>query len=685
MDDLINSVFSKPSFDKRSWNGHNEFVMPAATYQSLKFGRDKHSKWNDHTDDTELVRAIQKTLYTTGKCLITCDTSGASTFLSHEKMVRNLKLTDDMIMSESARSFAVTAIFLASAGIVGKIDCFASPALMGSKIQLHAGYVIQDTRAKAHYDKTVSVLVFSASKDVVGYINPKDWAAKLQELVFADDITLLTSEIPGMELQFESNEVVYDKSLEFLKEGIEYEFTEEDGDYLDAFDYAISLGRTEEQADIFGQTVMCFLKWYNNSEFDVEDSFGYAVDEMLASPITVANNDLTGDLVAEIEKYIEDNYSLSDDPLDQDHINKNTDTQITPEQASNGDYAKAVINVQGFSVVIENPVGSVRSGISKDGTLWSNTMQANYGFFEGTAGADGDEVDVFVGPYLDSTKVFVINQVNLDQTFDEHKVMLGFNSENEAVDAYCKSFDDNWKGFGGAVRVPMEAFRSWVKDGVKGSALNEAILIHNRLVEATTPEESHKEVKAMIEVFNGKLTADVEKAILEFEINKGDESFVGDKTEDIYGQINALLDKERLRVNESTSSIDSLVESVFNESSLSLYVGDDKDAATNAYFKDVCERWKTSIIKASKKSKVVDWKVKDMFVASPSMLEMSFDYVNKEGKIEVLLYAADNGNAFDVHVTTLGKGGTRQPVIKGVRSFDKLVDDLEWFMLTVGV
>lgn len=460
---IVEAGFLQPdnvgSFDKRSYAGHDEFVVASDVYFGFKNGREKHGRWNDYIQDADLKKSIQKSLYSTGKCMITCKTTGASAFISHQKLARRAQYDSDAL-NESARSFSVAAIFLAAAGIAGKVECFASPALMGSKIQLKQGYVIQDTRSKGDYDKTVSVLVFNASKNVVGYIRPSDWTAKLEDLVFSDDITLLSSEIPGMEKMFENAEMVFDISMEFLKEGTEVEFTEEDTDYQDAVDHAAVLGMTEDDGDLFAQLVLCFLKWYNFSDLDVEESFEHAVNEIKTSEITLAKNDLTDAIVAAAETYVELEYELADDLIAQAHIDANTDTN--PTDPETGEYDKAEIVVQGMSVEIENPVGSVRSGVSDDGVIWSNTMAANYGYFTNTMGADGDEVDVFVGPHLDSRKVFVINQVNRDQTFDEVKCCVGFHSENEAADAYHKSFDSNWKGFGGIIQVPLDAFKAWL-------------------------------------------------------------------------------------------------------------------------------------------------------------------------------------------------------------------------------
>jgi hypothetical protein len=72
-------------------------------------------------------------------------------------------------------------------------------------------------------------------------------------------------------------------------------------------------------------------------------------------------------------------------------------TQPTEAQKEAGNYKKAHITVQGFDITIENPKGSIRSGVDENGKTWSNTMQSHYGYFKRTEGKDGDQIDVFIG------------------------------------------------------------------------------------------------------------------------------------------------------------------------------------------------------------------------------------------------------------------------------------------------
>ena len=124
------------------------------------------------------------------------------------------------------------------------------------------------------------------------------------------------------------------------------------------------------------------------------------------------------------------------------------DTSPTEAQKKAGNYKKGHVQIGSFNVTIEQPKGSVRSGVDKDGKKWSTTMQNTYGYIRGTEGVDGDHIDVFLTDDMDGwdgKKVFVVDQYNPDGTFDEHKVMLGFNSIDEAYDAYLSNYESGWE------------------------------------------------------------------------------------------------------------------------------------------------------------------------------------------------------------------------------------------------
>jgi len=139
----------------------------------------------------------------------------------------------------------------------------------------------------------------------------------------------------------------------------------------------------------------------------------------------------------------------------------------TQAQKEAGNYKVGRITLQGLNISIENPQGSVRKGTSPDGSKWENTLAAHYGYIRGTEGNDGDHVDTFIGPNPASDKVFVVDQVNKDGTFDEHKVMLGADNLQQADKLYHDNYHEGWTGRGAITEMSMTDFKKWVKDGIK--------------------------------------------------------------------------------------------------------------------------------------------------------------------------------------------------------------------------
>ena len=145
----------------------------------------------------------------------------------------------------------------------------------------------------------------------------------------------------------------------------------------------------------------------------------------------------------------------------QNDLAEPTQNQIEADNYKKGEPFK----LNGLDIVIENPRDSIRKGVDDDGTEWENTLAAHYGDIKRTEGADGDSVDVFVGQNPESTQVFVIDQIDQETgRFDEHKVMMGFNSWAEAEAAYLGSYDAGWK-VGPVKTVTPADFKEWIDNG----------------------------------------------------------------------------------------------------------------------------------------------------------------------------------------------------------------------------
>ncbi len=109
-----------------------------------------------------------------------------------------------------------------------------------------------------------------------------------------------------------------------------------------------------------------------------------------------------------------------------------------------------VRTIAGINILVNRPRGFVQVKRDETGAeLWRRTYKVDYGEIlrDGTKGGDGEALDVFIGTSPRSPKAFWIVQVDDAGDFDELKLMLGFDTENDAVDCY-------------AAHVPIRHFRA---------------------------------------------------------------------------------------------------------------------------------------------------------------------------------------------------------------------------------
>lgn len=168
--------------------------------------------------------------------------------------------------------------------------------------------------------------------------------------------------------------------------------------------------------------------------------------------------------IAEIVDYIDNGNTLAS-KIEQ--AEAETDANPTEAQKEAGNYKKGHVRIGQFNITVENPKGSVRRGTDANGNRWETTMRNTYGYIRGTEGVDGDHIDVFLTNDIDGwngRRVYVVDQYNEDGTFDEHKVMLGFNEEDEARDAYFSNYSKGWSDRHKIVMTStnLEDFEKWI-------------------------------------------------------------------------------------------------------------------------------------------------------------------------------------------------------------------------------
>lgn len=191
-----------------------------------------------------------------------------------------------------------------------------------------------------------------------------------------------------------------------------------------------------------------------------------------------------------------------------------TNAEPTEGQKEAGNYKKGRVKIGPFDVVIEQPLGSVRSGVDANGKAWETTMQNTYGYFGGTKGVDGDAIDVFLGNDLDGwdgITVFVVDQYNPDGSFDEHKVMLGFNSQEEAEGAYFANYEADWAKTHRTevTAVPLADFTEWVKSSKRKTKAFAEYKVAKRNAELDAHNEQNEQLAEQL--FSMAKEAETEK------------------------------------------------------------------------------------------------------------------------------------------------------------------------------
>ena len=239
-----------------------------------------------------------------------------------------------------------------------------------------------------------------------------------------------------------------------------------------------------------------------------------------------------GDLY-EVANYIDGNEQPLSAKIEAASAEVNTDP--TEAQKEAGNYKKGHVQVGTFDITIEQPQGSVRKGTDADGKQWESKMNNTYGYIRGAVGVDGDHIDVFLSNDIDGwngRKVYVVDQYNPDGSFDEHKVMLGFNNADEAKSDYLANYEQGWEN-GRRIDITgvnLEDFEKWIESSKrKTKPFGEYSSVKKDVVEINTPEEAGysitpstytnkkgKTSNVSLLTFGHDLTADQERAVKEF-------------------------------------------------------------------------------------------------------------------------------------------------------------------------
>ena len=145
------------------------------------------------------------------------------------------------------------------------------------------------------------------------------------------------------------------------------------------------------------------------------------------------------------------------------------DSVPTPAQIEAGNYPKGHVRMHGLDISIETRKGEPRTGTGDDGRTWSVVMPADYGYIRRTVGADGEQIDCYIGSYADAPLIWVVDQRDhRTGFFDEQKVLIGFSSRSLAIETYMSGFSDGLGHLrmGRVHELSVEDFKRQVRDAL---------------------------------------------------------------------------------------------------------------------------------------------------------------------------------------------------------------------------
>ena len=145
-----------------------------------------------------------------------------------------------------------------------------------------------------------------------------------------------------------------------------------------------------------------------------------------------------------------------------------------------GNYAKGHFSLHGLPISIENAKGSKRHEKNHFGQDVATRMPAAYGYIRGTLGADGMQVDCYIGKHPASLAVWIIDQDKFnvdgeDKGFDEHKVMLAYKTMDKAVSDYLKSHFDGLghERLASVTQLSYDELKLWLRKGDMNKPISE--------------------------------------------------------------------------------------------------------------------------------------------------------------------------------------------------------------------
>lgn len=119
---------------------------------------------------------------------------------------------------------------------------------------------------------------------------------------------------------------------------------------------------------------------------------------------------------------------------------------------------ESILQAFGLTIHIDRHEGTVLEGMGADGMPYRVIQRVPYGYLPGVLADDGEDFDVYVGPYHDAENVYVVTQCKASTGYyDEPKGMLGFQNAESAEACYREHTAPAM--FGRIGTLSLDAFR----------------------------------------------------------------------------------------------------------------------------------------------------------------------------------------------------------------------------------
>jgi hypothetical protein len=141
------------------------------------------------------------------------------------------------------------------------------------------------------------------------------------------------------------------------------------------------------------------------------------------------------------------------------------------------------VKYQGIPIAIETAKGQTRKWTDAQGEQGETLMLYDYGYIRRTGGADGEEVDVYLGPNGRAPQAFIVHQLDpVTGMYDEDKMFLGFLSAASARVAFQAHRNDEG-AFGGMTSMTIDQLKRWLS----GTAIKPGHDASKQRVKLTVP------------------------------------------------------------------------------------------------------------------------------------------------------------------------------------------------------